>query len=76
MFNCSFNPEVLVFTKLTGKCWVIPFIHHIVAYKLLLFPIYFGRIFFRSFSYANILYLINEKNNFISLYDTMMNNWY
>ena len=37
------------------------FIHHIVAYKLLPFPIYFS---------------INEKNNLISLYDTMMNNWY
>ena len=50
--------------------------HHIVAYKLLLFPIYFGRKYFRSFGYANILYLINEKNILISLYDTMMNNWY
>ena len=48
----------------------------VVAYKLLLFPIYFGRKYFRSFGYANILYLINEKNILISLYDTMMNNWY
>ena len=50
--------------------------HHIVAYKLLPFPIYFGRKIFRSCGYANILYLINEKNILIYLYDTMMNNWY
>ncbi len=55
---------------------MIPFMHHIVAYKLLLFPIYFGIKNFCSFGYANVLYLINEKNNLIFSYDTMMNNWH